>query len=99
MTDYRRFVAEDVRRIILETLVREPGVSLNEGLIGRVLETHGHRKTQAYIRAELDWLARAEAIAISDVGGVVIARLLIRGAEHIERRAYIPGVAKPSLDV
>lgn len=98
MTDYRKFVAEDVRRIVLETLSREPGVTLNEVLIGRVLEGHGHRKTADYVRGELDWLARVGAITLTEVGGLVIAKLLTRGAEHVERRAFIAGVSKPILD-
>ena len=98
MSDYRKHVAEDVRRIVLETLAREPGATLNENLIGRVLESYGHRKTQSYIRDELGWLERQHAISLVEAGTLVIATLLTRGLEHVERRALIPGVAKPALD-
>ena len=98
MTDYRKHVAEDVRRIVLETLAREPGATLNENLIGRVLESYGHRKTAAYISDELAWLERQHAISLIEAGGLLIATMLTRGQEHVERRALIPGVAKPALD-
>jgi hypothetical protein len=98
VSDYRKHVAEDVRRIMLETLAREPGVTLNENLIGRVLEGYGHRKPADYVRGELEWLDRAHALALTEVGGLLIAKLLTKGLEHVERRALIPGVAKPALD-
>lgn len=98
MSDYRKFVAEDCRRIILETLAREPSASLNESMLGRILETHGHRKPSDYVREQIDWLDGRAAVAVSEIGGILIAKLLTKGLEHVERRALIPGVAKPALE-
>lgn len=98
MTDYRKFVAEDCRRVILETLAREASASLNETMLGRVLETHGHRKTADYVREQIEWLAARGAVAVTEVGGILIAQLLTKGLEHVERRALIVGVAKPALE-
>ena len=98
MSDYRKHIAEDVRRIVLETLAREPGATLNENLLSRTLEGYGHRKTMAYVRDELAWLERQKAVSLTEVGSLLIATLLTRGLEHVERRALIPGVAKPALD-
>ena len=95
MSDYRKFVAEDVRRIVLEELARQPDYTLNDDLLLRVLETFGHKKPRDYLRGELDWLARAGAATLTDVGGIVIAVLTERGLEHVERRRVLPGVAKP----
>lgn len=95
MTDYRRFVAEDIRRIVLEELARQPGYRLNDDLIMRVVEAHGHVKPRDYIRAELDWLEKAKAVTLTEVGGIVIAELTERGLEHVERRKLIAGVARP----
>lgn len=95
MTDYRTFVQQDVRLIILNELSRQPGYRLNDGLLLRVLETFGHMKPRDYVRAELDWLADAGAVTIAEIGGVVIAELTERGLEHVERRKLIPGVARP----
>ena len=95
MTDYRKFVAEDIRRIVLEELARQPGYRLNDDLLLRVLETYGHVKPRDYLRAELDWLDKARAVALAEVGGIVIAELTERGLEHVERRKLIAGVARP----
>lgn len=94
-TDYRKYVAEDIRRIVLEELARQPNYRLNDDLLLRVLETFGHVKSRDYLRAELDWLERAKAVALTDVAGVVIAELLERGLDHVERRKLITGVARP----
>lgn len=95
MTDYRRFVAEDVRRLLLEELARQPGYRLNDDLLMRMLETHGHMKPRDYVRGELDWLEKAKALSLTEVGGIVIAELTERGLEHVERRKLIAGVARP----
>lgn len=95
MSDYRRFVSEDVRRIVLEELARQPNYRLNDDLLLRVLEGFGHMKARDYLRAELDWLEKVKAVALTDVAGVVIAELLERGLDHVERRRLITGVARP----
>ncbi|MCB1520648.1 MAG: hypothetical protein KDJ37_08735 [Hyphomicrobiaceae bacterium] len=95
MTDYRKFVAEDIRRIVLDELSRQPSYRLNDDLLLRVLETYGHNKNRDYLRAELDWLARARAVTLADVGGIVIAELTETGLDHVERRKLIAGIAKP----
>lgn len=95
MSDYRRFVAEDVRRIVLEELARQPNYRLNDDLLLRVLETFGHVKSRDYVRAELDWLEKTRAVTLTDVAGVVIAELTERGLDHVERRKLIAGVARP----
>ena len=95
MTDYRKFVAEDVRRIVLDELARQPGWRLNDDLLLRVLESYGHNKSRDYIRAELDWLEKTRAVTLTEVGGIVIAELTERGLDHVERRKLIAGVARP----
>lgn len=98
MTDYRAIVAEDCRLLILEALAREPTASLNETLLSYHLEAHGHRKPRDYVREQIEWLDRRQAASVREVGGFLIATLLTKGQEHVERRALIPGVAKPKLE-
>lgn len=95
MTDYRKFVAEDVRRIMLDELSRQPSYRLNDDLLLRVLESFGHNKARDYVREQLDWLERAKAVTLTEVGGIVIAELTEAGLDHVERRKLIAGVAKP----
>lgn len=96
--DYRKFVAEDCRRLILEALAQETSASLNEIMLGHVLTAHGHRKPGDYVRDQIEWLAAKGAVSVAEVGGILVASLLTKGQEHVERRALIVGVAKPALD-
>lgn len=96
--DYRTHMAEDCRRIILQALSEETSATLNENLIGAHIEAHGIRKPRDYVREQIDWLAKRGAIAVTETGGVVIAQLLTKGLEHVERRELIPGVARPALE-
>jgi hypothetical protein len=99
MNDYHQHIAEDVRRIVLDTLAREPDATLNETMISRALDGYGHRKPSKYVRDQIDWLERRGCVAITIVGDVLIARLLPKGQDHAERRALVAGVAKPPLDL
>lgn len=95
--DYRQFVAENVRLIILRALAEENDYTLNESLIRRTLETFGHIKGRDYVRAQLVWLAEeAGAISLSEAGSIMIATLTRAGLEHVERRQILPGVERPS---
>lgn len=96
--DYRKHVAEDCRRIILEALAREPSGTLNETMLSRELEAHGHRKPIDYVREQIEWLGKAKAVQVNEVAGLLIPQLLNKGLEHVERRALIAGVAKPQLE-
>lgn len=96
--DYRKHVAEDCRRIILEALAKEPSNALNETMLSRVLELHGHRKPADYVREQIEWLGERKAVAVTEIAGLLIPQLLTRGLEHVERRALIVGVAKPQLE-
>ncbi len=96
--DYRKHVAEDCRRIILEALAREPSSTLNEAMLSRELEAHGHRKPIDYVREQIEWLGKVKAVQVNEVAGLLIPQLLMKGLEHVERRALIAGVAKPLLE-
>lgn len=98
MTDYRKFVAEDCRLRVLEALTKEASASLNEIMLGRMLEAYGHRKPSSYVREVIEWLGARDAVSVTEVGGLLIATMLTKGQEHVERRALIPGVAKPALE-
>jgi hypothetical protein len=99
MTDFRQYIAADVRLIILRELVAQPDYRLNETLLLRVLETFGHRKSRDYLRDQLRWLEEMGAVTLTEAGTVMIAELTRRGRDHVERRTVIEGVARPSPEV
>jgi hypothetical protein len=99
MTDFRRYIAADVRLIILRELASQPDYRLNETLLLRVLETFGHRRSRDYLRDQLRWLEEMGAVTLTEAGTVLIAELTRRGRDHVERRVVIEGVARPSPEV
>jgi hypothetical protein len=96
MTDFRQYIAADVRLIILRDLAVQPDYRLNETLLLRVLETFGHRKSRDYLRDQLRWLEEMGAVTLTEAGTVLIAELTRRGRDHVERRVVIEGIARPS---
>jgi hypothetical protein len=96
MTDFRQYIAADVRLIILRELAVQPDYRLNETLLLRVLETFGHRKSRDYLRDQLRWLEEMGAATLTEAGTVMIAELTRRGRDHVERRVVIEGLARPS---
>jgi hypothetical protein len=99
MTDFRTFIAADVRLIILRELAVQPDYRLNETLLSRVLETFGHRRSRDYLRDQLRWLEEMGAVTLAEAGTVMIAELTRRGRDHVERRTVIEGIARPSPEV
>jgi hypothetical protein len=96
MTDFRTFIAADVRLIILRELAAQPDYRLNETLLARVLETFGHRKSRDYLRDQLRWLEEMGVATLTEAGTVLIAELTRRGRDHVECRVVIEGIARPS---
>lgn len=99
MTDYRQYIAEDIRLIILRELSSQTDYRLNETLLLRVIESFGHRKSRDYLRDQLRWLEEIGAVSLSETGTVMIAELTRRGRDHVERRTAIEGIARPSPEV
>ncbi|WFE92292.1 hypothetical protein K1718_13280 [Roseibium porphyridii] len=95
---YHDVVAEDCRLIILNELSKENDSRLNETILTKVLENFGHLKTRDYVRTQLRKLEDLGAIGIKQVGTVQVAELRQPGLDHVERRSYLEGVGRPSLE-
>lgn len=93
---YEDFVASDARLIILRELAGQTGGTLNETLIVKVLDTFGHRRSREWVRTQMRKLAELGAVRLTEAGTVLIAEITGAGVDHVERRAVIDGVAKPS---
>ncbi|MBB4302338.1 hypothetical protein GGD81_001365 [Rhodobium orientis] len=94
---YADLVDQDVRLIILRALADENDYTLNESILSAVLETFGHRKSRAYIREQLRFLADdLKAVAVSAAGTVQIARITDTGLDHVAGRIRLEGVKRPS---
>jgi hypothetical protein len=98
-TDWEQFKVLNARLVILKELAQQSDHRLNETLIGAVLDTFGHRRSRDWIRTQLRALADLGAITIDQPGSVMVAALTRAGLDHVERRAVIEGVARPSPEV
>ncbi|WP_153769243.1 hypothetical protein [Labrenzia sp. CE80] len=94
---YAEHAAADCRLIILKALAKEADHRLNETMLSHVLETFGHSKSRDYIRTQLRQLEDLLAVRLTEAGSVLVAELMRSGLDHVERRAFLAGVLKPSL--
>ena len=94
---YSEHATADFRLTILKALADEDDNRLNETLIEKILESFGHSKSRDYLRTQLNKLQDLGAIKVTEPGSVYVAELLRPGLDHVERRAFLEGVLKPSL--
>jgi hypothetical protein len=94
--NYQKHVEEDVRLIVLRELSAQPAGRLNDTVLTRVVDDLGHTKSRDWIRTQLRKLEELGAIRILTAGTVLVAELTAAGQEHVERRSFIEGVARPS---
>lgn len=97
MGDMDRIIREEARLILLRTLAGEPDGRLNSELLRRNLESFGITRTREWVQAEMRGLEQLSAIEVSEAGTVLVGQLTQRGLDHVERRAFLDGVKRPSL--
>lgn len=95
--NYDAFMTADARLVILKELANQADGRLNEVVLVRVLDVFGHRRSRDWVAEQLDWLANKGAVELSRAGTVLVAQVTRTGMDHVERRAFIEGVNKPSL--
>lgn len=93
---YEQHLIEDARLVILKELSAQPAHSLNETIIVAVLDRFGHRRSRDWLRTQLRKLEDIGALTLVTAGSVFIATLKRAGLDHVERRAFLEGVARPS---
>ncbi len=91
--------AADARLVILRGLYEQTDHTLNETLLQKVLETYGHNVSRDYVRTQLRALKDLGAVWLLDRSAIMVASLTRAGVDHVERRAVIEGVARPSPEV
>lgn len=92
----RDIIREDARLIMLRELHAQANYALNDSLLREVLEGFGISKTREWVREEIAYLENVGAVRRTVAGTVVVAQLLPKGVEHVERRLTIEGVKRPS---
>lgn len=89
-------IAADARLMILKELVKQVDGRLSELLIRRVLDVYGIRRDRDWIVTQLRKLEALGAIELQEAGDVLVARISAAGRDHVEERAIIHGVTRPS---
>lgn len=95
--NYDEAMTIDARLVILKELAAQSDGRLNEVLLEKVLDVFGHRRSRDWIRTQLRKLEELGAVRVTEAGTVYVARITRAGVDHVERRSFIEGVARPSL--
>lgn len=96
MNTLNDLIVADARLVILRELGEQVDGRLNEVALTRVLDAFGIRRSRDWVRTQLRALNELGAVTISEAGSVMVAALSRLGRDHIDRRAVIEGVARPS---
>lgn len=94
-TPYADFLRQDMRLVILRLLVEMPAYRANSSVLNAALDNFGHTISRDQVKTELAWLAEQGAVALEDIGPVVVATLTERGQDIAAGRARVPGIKRP----
>lgn len=94
----RDIIREEARLVILTALRSEFNHALAENGLQLALDMAGINKPREWLREELRYLDRLEAVKLVREGSVVIAELTRKGIEHLERRLIIEGIKRPGYE-
>ena len=92
---FKEHLAADRRLVVLRLLSESAGYQVNEFTLEAALEDQGHSVSNAQVRTDLAWLAEVALLETRNVGGVLIAKLTVRGLDVALGKAMQPGVKRP----
>jgi hypothetical protein len=90
------YLAEDARLTILKELAAQTDGRLNDAVMTKVLDTFGYRRSREWVRTQMRKLEELGAVHLAEAGTALVATITRAGMDHVERRAVLDGVAKPS---
>ena len=94
--NYSELKRNDARLTILKSLHGEKDGRLNESILTMILDTFGHRESREWVRTQMRALEDLGAVTVIEVGTVLIASITRLGIDHVDRRAIIEGISRPS---
>lgn len=86
---------EDRRLVILRVLAGQNAYSANSSVLAHALNHFGHSVSRDWVKTHLHWLAEQGAVAVDDIGPVLVARLTERGLDVSRGHAVVPGISQP----
>ena len=96
-SDFARKVDEEARLIVLRALAVMPSGILTDNVINDELERFGHRRSRDWLHTQIDKLADIGAVEVRQEGSVRVVAILAAGLDHVDRRAFLTGVRRPSI--
>lgn len=96
MSEFDEFLTEDARLVILRELARQNDYRLNETILTKVLDSFGHKRSRDWVRTQIRKLQELGVVKVLEAGTILVAEITRTGHDHVERRAFVEGVAKPS---
>ena len=95
---FRRQVAADLRRGILDTLAAQGGLgdALNMQLLRAALELSGRRPAMTELEAAVDWLVERDLVQRTEMPGadhMDLVAILLGGLDIAQGRSRLRGVA------
>jgi hypothetical protein len=96
MSDFVDQYRADARLIILRKLAEWPDGSLSSKHLQRELFTFAVNEDREWVHEEMRYLAKFDAIRVSEAGSVLIGTITPKGRSHLARRLKIGGVDWPS---
>lgn len=99
MTDlnYEETLVQDARLVILKELSKQNDGRLNATIMVNVLDSFGHRRSRTWVQEQFNFLESKGAVKLHKAGSILVAGLTQVGQDHIDRREFVDGIAKPSL--
>lgn len=94
-TMYADFLREDMRLVLLRLLCEMPAYRANSSVLAGMLHRLGHAPSRDQVKTELRWLEEQGLLTLEEAESVLVATLTERGQDVAERRAVVPGVARP----
>ncbi|MCK5296460.1 MAG: ArsR family transcriptional regulator [Alphaproteobacteria bacterium] len=97
MSNYKNYVAEDRRLVILRILNEEPDYAINDSVLQTALSQIGHGVSRDVIRTDLSWLEEQGLVSVEVIKDKIhVAKLTARGGDVASGRAVVYGVKKPA---
>lgn len=89
-------IAAEARLIILRELAGQTDGRLSSLSIRSILDVHAIRRDGDWIATQLRKLESLGAVELGEAGSTLIAKITRPGRDHVEERAVLSGVARPS---
>jgi hypothetical protein len=89
-------VAAESRLRILKELAGQTDGRLSDLMLQKVLDVYGFRRDRDWVRTQLRKLEALGAVELTSAGETLIAKIARPGRDHVEERAVLVGVARPS---